>query len=78
MKELREILAGKCHNERVTDTAMKEVLDLFLVVKRFRCSWWDEDENTITDYFWAKDKEEVYYKVFDLNPKATYLICDRM
>ena len=32
MKELREILSGKCHNERATDTAMKEVLDLFLVM----------------------------------------------
>ena len=75
MKELKEML----HRRGVHNTDLeKEILDLFIVTKRFRCSWWDEDENTITEYFWAKDKEDVYLQVFDLNPKATYLICDQM
>lgn len=75
MKELKEILLRRgVHN---TDLE-KEILDLFIVTKRFRCSWWDEDENKLAEYFWAKDKEDVYLQVLDLNPKATYLICDQM
>lgn len=69
-KELRLILAGKCHNDLATNAAIEQILDLFNSVKRFRASWEEENGKEIEEYFWAKDKDEASKQVFKKYPDA--------
>lgn len=72
-KELREILAGKCHNDLATDEAITKILNLFNTVKRFHASWTYGKGKEIEEYFWAKDKDEAFKKVIEKYPDAKYI-----